>query len=117
MEFDYSKFVESRKKSGHEILGSLSPSECDMLHMLMGLAGEVGELVDACKKAVIYRKPLDLVNVKEELGDIEFYLEGFRQILGLDRDRILVDNMRKLSRRYAEGYSDEQAAARADKHA
>ena len=47
--------------------------------MVVGVSGEAGELLDAVKKAVIYRKPLDLENVIEELGDLEFYMEGLRQ--------------------------------------
>lgn len=115
MEFNYEQFVESRKKSCIAIREELTPRDCDAIHMLMGICGEAGELLDAVKKAAIYRKPLDMRNVVEELGDIEFYLEGFRQTFGLSRDRILVENMRKLSRRYEEGYSDEQAQVRADK--
>jgi NTP pyrophosphatase (non-canonical NTP hydrolase) len=115
MEFDYSKFVESRKKSSIAIQQQLTPADCDAIHMLMGICGEAGELLDAVKKAAIYRKPLDMKNVVEELGDIEFYLEGFRQTFGLNRDRVLVENMRKLSVRYSEEYSDQQAQDRADK--
>ena len=46
------------------------------LHMYMGVAGELGELLDAIKKNVIYGKPLDTKNVLEECGDIMFYTTG-----------------------------------------
>lgn len=64
----------------------------------------------------IYRKELDRENVIEELGDLEFYLEGIRQGLGLTREECLEHNIRKLSKRY-EGlkYSDKAAQDRADK--
>lgn len=87
-----------------------------MLHMLMGLAGEVGELIDTAKKSWIYNAPLNIENVIEELGDIEFYLEGFRQIHRLPREHVLEVNYRKLRQRYKNfKYSDEAARARADK--
>jgi NTP pyrophosphatase (non-canonical NTP hydrolase) len=112
---EYSEMVERLAKPGAEILNSLIPSECHMLHMVLGISGEAGELVDAIKKAVIYNKPLDRANVVEELGDIEFYLEGLRQGLGISRAEVLEANMSKLSRRYQDGYSDAAAQARADK--
>ena len=40
------------------------------MHGIMGLASEGGELLDAAKKAMYYGKTLDLVNVKEEVGEI-----------------------------------------------
>lgn len=55
-------------------------------------------------------------NVIEELGDIEFYLEGMRQQLGITREQTLEANISKLSKRYHSGsYSDTQAQERADK--
>jgi NTP pyrophosphatase (non-canonical NTP hydrolase) len=83
--------------------------------MILGIAGEAGELVDAVKKHVIYDKDLDLDNVIEELGDLEFYLEGFRDALGLDRSHIISYNMEKLTERYPISYSNKDAIERKDK--
>ena len=85
--------------------------------MAMGVSGESGELLDAIKKATIYRKPIDMDNVIEELGDLEFYMEGLRQGLGITREQTLEANIKKLSVRYASlSYSDQQAQDRADKN-
>jgi len=85
-------------------------------HMALGLAGEAGELVDAIKKHTIYGKPLDIENIKEELGDLEFYITGLRMLLSLEPIPIIYQNMEKLSKRYASGtYSDAAAIERADK--
>ena len=103
-------------KSGAQILESLTAEKVHSLHMAVGIAGESGELLDAIKKHVVYNKPLDRENVVEELGDLEFYLEGLRQGLGLTRDEILAANITKLSARYAGlTYTDAAAQARADK--
>jgi NTP pyrophosphatase (non-canonical NTP hydrolase) len=83
--------------------------------MAMGVSGEAGELLDAIKKSAIYRKPLDIANVIEELGDLEFYMEGIRQSLGITRRECLDANIAKLICRYGDHYSDEAANARADK--
>jgi NTP pyrophosphatase (non-canonical NTP hydrolase) len=88
------------------------------MHMAIGISGEAGELLDAIKKQVIYRKPLDRENVLEELGDLEFYMEGIRQGLGITREQCLAANIAKLGKRY-EGmrYTDTAAQERADKSA
>lgn len=87
-----------------------------LLHAAVGIAGEAGELLDAVKKTWAYGKPLDLQNVIEELGDLEFYMQAMRNILNLVReDDILQNNMAKLSKRYPTGYTDAAAIARADK--
>lgn len=84
--------------------------------MTMGISGEAGELLDAIKKGVIYRKPLDRENIIEELGDIEFYLEGLRQQLHISREETLLANINKLSKRYEKlSYSNDAAQTRADK--
>ncbi len=112
----YEDFVTALVKDGNKIKSELTGDECHTIHMIMGICGEAGELLDAVKKAVIYRKPLDQVNVIEELGDIEFYLEGFRQSAGISRDETIKENMDKLSKRYSKiQYTDEDAQIRADK--
>jgi NTP pyrophosphatase (non-canonical NTP hydrolase) len=84
--------------------------------MIMGVSGETGELLDAIKKHVIYRKPLDMPNIIEELGDIEFYMEGLRQQLGVTREQCLQHNIAKLTKRYESGsFSNASAIGRADK--
>ena len=111
----YKEFVKSKMKSGEAILETLTPEKANIIHMGMGVVGEAGELIDAIKKYTMYNKPIDLVNVIEELGDIEFYLEGLRQVLNLNREEIIAHNIAKLDIRYANGYSDKAAQERADK--
>lgn len=106
----------AKAKNGQDIINDLTPEKADLLHMAVGVSGEAGELLDAVKKAVIYNKEMDLENVIEELGDLEFYMSKIRQIVGITRDEILKQNIDKLSIRYAKGkYSNDQAQERADK--
>lgn len=112
----HSELVRNLCKPADQVLEDLEETDAHMIHMIMGVSGEVGELLDAIKKTVIYGKPIDMDHVIEEMGDIEFYLEGLRQGLGLDRDDILKKNIDKLSTRYSSGsYSDKEAKSRADK--
>lgn len=108
--------VKALAKDGALIAAEMTPADAHLMHMAIGISGEAGELLDAIKKRVIYRKELDTTNVLEELGDLEFYLEGIRQGLGINREDCLAANIAKLGKRY-EGltYSDQAAQQRADK--
>lgn len=88
----------------------------DLLHGLLGLAGEVGELIDPVKKAMFYGKPLDVENVREEIGDLLWYIAGpLCRGLGVSLEDLAAANVVKLRARYEKGYSDTAAIARADK--
>ena len=87
----------------------------DLLHCAFGIAGESGELVDAIKKYFFYNQTLDEDNIKEELGDLMFYIQAMCDTLGYSAEEIMNKNVQKLSKRYPDGYSDEDAQARADK--
>ena len=116
MTINHNEMVAALVKPGEDILSSLTASKANLLHMVMGISGEAGELLDAIKKHVVYNKPLDLENVVEELGDIAFYIEGLIQELGLTHEQVINQNISKLSVRYAGlTYSDEAAQNRADK--
>ena len=113
---EHKLLVAALAKPGEDIVDSLTPDGAHLLHMAVGIAGESGELLDAIKKAVIYCKPIDVENVVEELGDLEFYMEGLRDRLGITRQQTLQANVAKLSKRYKAGsYSDKAAQERADK--
>lgn len=115
-EIKHDEMVAALCKSGEAILASLTPEKCHAWHMASCVPGEAGELFDAIKKWVLYEKPLDRANVVEELGDLEFYMEGLRQGLGITREETIADNIAKLSKRYATGrFTNQAAQARADK--
>ena len=115
---NHAEMVQALAKPGADIVASLTPETAHLLHMAVGVSGEAGELLDAVKKAAVYNKPIGLANVVEELGDLEFYMEGLRQGLGITREETLQGNIAKLSVRYnGLKYSDAAAQARADKAA
>ena len=112
----HSDIVAKLRKPGKDILLSMTEQNMDLTHMAIGVSGEAGELLDAIKKVTIYNKEIDRKNVIEELGDIEFYLAGIRQCLGITRKATLEANVHKFSVRYKDfKYSDKQAQDRADK--
>jgi len=114
---NHAELVANLTKPGSAIKKEITPFDCHILHMAIGVSGEAGELLDAIKKAVIYRKPIALDNVIEELGDLEFYMEGLRTALQITRGQCLEENILKLQERYAQlKYTDKDAQERADKN-
>ena len=103
-------------KPGDEIAALITAQEAHLLHMAVGVSGEAGELLDAVKKSVVYKKPLDRENVVEELGDLRFYMAGLMNALNISEVELVEATNKKLAKRYAAGsYSNEQAQERADK--
>ena len=90
-------------------------SQLKLMHSVMGMAGEVGELTDSVKKHILYKKPLDITNLKEEAGDILWYMSLLLQEIDSSFDEVMHLNKAKLDKRYPNGYNDEDAVKRADK--
>lgn len=112
----FQQLARDLSKPGAAIAQQMTPHTAHLLHMVVGISGEAGELLDAVKKHVIYQKPLDRANMVEELGDLRFYMAGIMNALNITEDEILKQNNRKLGKRYASGsYSNQQAQNRADK--
>lgn len=115
LDIQHHTLVKKLCKPGAIILNNMTPHKMHLLHMASKLCSEAGELVDAISKMCFYDKELDTENVKEELGDIEFYLRGLRDSLLIGRDETLQHNIDKLNKRYPQGYSNKAAHERADK--
>jgi phosphoribosyl-ATP pyrophosphohydrolase len=99
-------------------LFKLDPSPVmNRLHAAVGISGEAGELLDAVKKEWVYNKPLDYENVKEELGDLMFYITAMMIYCGISWQEVFQYNADKLAKRYVGlKYSDQAAQERADKN-
>jgi len=115
----HSEMVSALVKPGKTILKEMEPWQANVLHMAVGVSGEAGELLDAAKKVAIYQKEPTAAwreNVIEELGDLEFYMEGLRQELNITRKQTLDVNIEKLGKRYEQfQYSNKAAIDRVDK--
>lgn len=86
-----------------------------LIHVALGVTGEAGEFSDAVKKHVIYGKTLDETNLREELGDLLWYIALGCEVLGTTMSHIASENIAKLRARYPDKYTDEHAALRLDK--
>lgn len=88
----------------------------DLIHAVFGVAGEAGELIDPVKKSMFYGKPLDVDNIREEAGDLLWYIAGpLCRALGCTLEDLAKENVNKLQKRYPGKYTDQAAIERADK--
>lgn len=112
----HENMVDCLAKCPAQIMQEQNPMKAHLSHMALGIAGEAGELVDCIKKYTIYKQGLDRVNLIEELGDLEFYMSGIRQSIGVTREQTLEANIAKLQKRYPTGsFHNADAKARKDK--
>jgi len=90
----------------------LHPNQFSELHCAIGICTEAGELLDAYKKHIYYKRELDLVNVKEEIGDIMWYIANFCTVMGIELDELLHANLDKLKLRYPDKFDTDKAINR-----
>jgi len=96
---------------------ALTADKAHLLHMAVGLAGEAAEMLNQIVDHIL-GAPLDEANVVEEAGDSVFYIQGLIGPIGVSLGEVRLSNKAKLlGKRFAKGYSDAAAQARADKPA
>lgn len=69
----------------------------------MGLAGEVGEVVELLKRPLRGEGEVDTAKLSKELGDVLFYLARVAAEHGLNLGDVAVENLAKLADRKARG--------------
>ena len=79
----------------------------EMLHYAIGICGESGELIDAVKKHVQYGRSLDLDNIKEEIGDILWFIARICDFYGWSIEEVMAGNIAKLQVRFPEKFTQE----------
>jgi NTP pyrophosphatase (non-canonical NTP hydrolase) len=83
-----------------------------LIHYLLGVGTEAGELQDALKKLVIYGKPIDRVNLIEEIGDVLWYLSRTLSLLDSSFEEAMSRNNAKLKARYGDKFTEHAALNR-----
>jgi NTP pyrophosphatase (non-canonical NTP hydrolase) len=84
----------------------------DLLHAGMGMTTEAGEFMDALKKHLIYGKPLDIVNLKEEIGDYLWYAAVALRAIGGSFEECMDLNIAKLRKRFPDKFTETEAIHR-----
>ncbi len=95
----------------------LSLLQFRFLHAAMGLSTEANEILDAMKKNIYYDRPLDIINIIEELGDIFWYCAQMIDTLNSNGCNVtfeyLMDtNIAKLKKRYPYRFTEQDANSR-----
>lgn len=91
---------------------STGDKDKDILHCLVGLQTEIGELADPFKKGIYYGKEVDLVNVGEEIADSLWYIVNLCRLTGINLDQQLKNNIQKLKVRFPDKFTSENAINR-----
>lgn len=88
---------------------TLTPSQAEILHAVMGLVTETAEVVDALSPDLVVSDRLHLI---EELGDIRWYEAILLRQLGTSADEVQAANIRKVSTRYPDKFDGLRAMNR-----
>lgn len=86
-------------------------------HSIAGMVTEVGEIQDFVKKYQFYGKEFTVLQFKEELGDLLFYVEGAAQSVKSSLDELMALMIAKHGVRYPDGVFDAVHAKERDKDA
>lgn len=86
--------------------------QVDLIHAGIGLCTESAEFLDALKKFMFYGKPIDKVNLREELGDLTWYMAMALRALDTDFETVMTTNLNKLKVRYPDKFNYENAEIR-----
>jgi NTP pyrophosphatase (non-canonical NTP hydrolase) len=110
----FQKLAERTENKNYKVIAERSAEELILRldHAAYGFITETGEFTDVLKKYKIYGKPLDIVNLREELSDLLWYVALACNALNIPIEEIMDLNINKLKDRYPEKYTDYKAINR-----
>jgi len=107
------QFIEQALRTESSNFNLTSPySHERLIHAAFGMQTESAEFTDALKKSLFYGKQLDTVNLKEELGDLLWYVAIAMDELDTDFSTEFTRVIGKLQARYPDKYSNINAESR-----
>lgn len=104
--------IEQYQKEAARTFLTKGSRDLDVLHCLVGMQTELGELADPYKKQIYYGKELDKTNVAEELADFWWYAVNLARIENIDLVKALQNNIAKLKVRFPEKFTEQNAIER-----
>ena len=75
-------------------------------HCAYGLVTESSEIMDMFKKHKFYGRDFNMVNLKEELGDLLYYIHILCNKIDYSIEQCRKDNIEKLAKRYPDKFED-----------
>lgn len=80
-----------------------------LVHMMVGKMTEVGEMLERLYAYIFKGEDLDIVGIKEEVGDDDFYTAGICRTLGVTLMDIQYANVEKLKERFPDNFTEDAA--------
>lgn len=111
----HAAMVETLKSADYEAIAqrmTASHKMIDIQHALMGIFSEGGELADAIKRHIFYGTELDVTNLKEESGDLLWYVQLLIKAMNWSMEEVMDVNEAKLRKRYGEKFTEHAAVHR-----
>ena len=87
-------------------VASIQTKEGRIAQGIIGISTEAGELLDGLKKHMFQEREYDYLNLKEECGDVFFYLTELMASIDTDIVEVIDMNIKKLKSRYPKGEFD-----------
>jgi NTP pyrophosphatase (non-canonical NTP hydrolase) len=84
----------------------------DVLHAILGVFTEAGEMVEALGVTAIDGEPLDEVNLDEEFGDVLWYIAVYCNARGISMESLMTKNITKLRARFPDRFTTAKANER-----
>lgn len=94
------------------IVRASNPTVSRLLHAGMGMVTEAGEFMGTLKAHIRYGKEIDIPNLIEELGDIEWYVAHAIRTLKSSYGHVHATNINKLMKRFPEKFTNDKAINR-----
>lgn len=91
---------------------AMTQQEFGLIHCALGLMSEASEIIESVLNTYKDGKEVDYKNLKEEMGDVSWYLaEGIRQSK-VSFEEVFESNINKLSARFPDKFTQECALER-----
>lgn len=110
----YGSDIQSRTSFANSSSLTLDPALADLIHGVIGLFGEAGELLEHLHDVLTGRATLDPVNILEEMGDLEWYAACVHRFIGTTTTKARDVNIAKLDKRYPGRVWSQDAAVNRD---
>jgi len=86
------------KRTAKEVGGDL-----EICNWGLGVAGEAGDVASCIKKVIFHKNESLKDGVRENIGDMMWYVAMICNFYGWELEDILQENLEKLNRRYSSG--------------
>lgn len=96
----------------HEAARGFGPNEVDIAHAIVGIGTEAGELAEMLWEFIYGSREMDMLHLKEEIGDVMWYIAILLNSIGSSFEEVAAMNISKLAARYPEKFTSANAESR-----